>query len=73
MFGFKNLDFDVSDKLGLWNFLVNKGISTKRYNYKELSSRLGEFTAGFETMTILGNKDSVSIVLSISCLKRNKE
>jgi len=73
VFGFKNLDFDVSDKLGLWNFLVNKGISTKRYNYKELSSRLGEFTAGFETMTTLGNKDSVSIVLSISCLKRNKE
>ena len=73
MFNFKNLDFDINDKLSLWNFLLNKGISTKGHNYKELSSKLGEFTAGFYSATSFGAKDSVNVVLGISCLKRNKD
>lgn len=72
VFNFKNIDFDINDKLALWNFLLNKGISTKYSNYKELSSRLGEFTAGFYAGTSFGSDGSVNIVLGITCLKRNK-
>lgn len=73
VFNFKNIDFDINDKLALWNFLLNKGISTKKSTYKELSLRLGEFTAGFYSGTSFGGDGSVNVVLGISCLQRNKE
>lgn len=57
----------------MWNFLLNKGISTKKSNYKELSSRLGEFTAGFYAGSSFGANGSVHVVLGITCLKRNRE
>jgi Zn-dependent M16 (insulinase) family peptidase len=73
VFNFKNLEFDINDKLTLWNFLLNKGIGTKSHTYKELSSKLGEFTAGFYSGTSFGPDGTVNVVLGITCLKKNKE
>jgi Zn-dependent M16 (insulinase) family peptidase len=73
VFTFKNIDTDINDKLSLWNFLLNKGISTKTHSYKDLSSKLGQYTAGFYSATSFGAKNSVNVVLGVSCLKRNKD
>jgi hypothetical protein len=57
----------------LWIYTINKGISTESYNHHQLTSALSAHTSNFNVITTLGENNSMCIVFSASCLKKNKK
>ena len=50
---------------------INQVISTKTYDYNQLTSLLANCTAGFNVFSSNGNNEEYNIIFEFSCLKKN--
>lgn len=73
VFRVDSIDKHIMQALHIWKYSINKGISTKQYNYQQLSSKLNQVCANFNVNIDKGQKEEINIIFSGICQDNKKQ